>query len=85
MGNTALQSPVIEQAPAAADEVVQESKPETHKVKDALSATGRGLHVAGAVISDVNLRSVGKGLKFLGRKMPKVSIQSRTTNEGDAS
>lgn len=47
-------------------------------IKTAASATGRGLHVAGAVVSDLNLRKAGRGLKALGRRIPKVRFEKRS-------
>lgn len=39
-------------------------------LKSAASKTGSGLHIVGSKVADANLRSLGKGLKTLGRKVP---------------
>jgi hypothetical protein len=47
-------------------------------LKSAAVATGHGLHAAGRAVADADLRKLGRGLKAIGRKVPKVRFEKRT-------
>lgn len=49
-------------------------------LKKAGSVTGHGVHVAGQKVADANLRSLGRGVKTLFRKIP-VRVEVRHSDK----